>query len=507
MYCQKCGTSNTDDARFCVFCGERLNTDSVKSNENDYVKLSEESESECYEKEKNQILDLINEQTQIFKTADEPTKIMPDESLKSCNQQNGGVEYQQISPAPAPQPKNRFDKKIIAAIVVGVVLVTVLVVGLVVAKVSLSKVKMNDYITEDVISVVEISGYDGYGKVEYDDSKIIDYYGIYEALNGDDFGVSYGSDIFDDTDMTLYQRLQVNEQFDDYTKAFDVTFSQTENLKNGDTVTITIFVDYDYINSYFDFDKTLSGDDDYRIDFTVEGLNPMQDIDPFEMVKSVYYDKAQNTVYYEFEQESKTFGDYTLTAKNNYVKIENSDGYQIAIITYTNDEYSGKGKITVKAVVQPVWNEDLAYYGIDAQAINSAVLEVEPNVISLVCEGDNLSKDDCKALKTVADEKINDYEADFENMYFAYNSDAESNLLMFVYSYTQTSKNWYTNESIEEIKYGFVYFKDVKADSENKISGIGDLYAHCLVGYDSVNDITDTIKNDNGYQLSIVHFN
>lgn len=507
MYCQKCGTLNTEDARFCVNCGNKLNEDINDSNTSNIVDNTQQQDVLNDHDNQTKILNILDEQTRIFDGVSEKSDTESEKEQVSFSQ-TPVMEYQRITPAPAPQTKKPVDKKLLAIIIASVVLAVILIASVVFFLISSSKVNVKNYITDDITNTVSITGYDGYGKITYFDFDIIDYYEIYDDLDGEPFG-DYDDDDYDDIDdfddlddffdFSLYDYTMA----ENFENAFNVQASQETNLKNGDVVTFTITVDYDYINNYFDFDKTLTGESSYTIEFAVDGLSPLEEVDPFVMVKNVYYDKKSDKISLEFEQDKKQFGDIYLVADNyNQVLIYDCYDNKLANIYY----YAGNNddKVILSIEINTYYGYDLTDYGIEADVLELTTKEYEPNIISIVNKGDSLSEDDFNDFKEIADDKIenyidsNNYSSDmkYKSSYFAYDDNNDSNILIFVYSYTYMSTDWFTNETTEETRYGYVYFSNIKSNTDNDVVDMDEVYNNYVTGYDSIDDITDSIKDD-----------
>lgn len=467
MNCPKCGAFNTDDALNCTTCGEVLKTsyegpiETAAPNNTEY----------------------------------QPQPQQPVYQAAPVYQQQGydqfQPQYQTIEPATAPTPK-KDTKKIVAIAVAAVVLIAVIVGGIFIYKYFSSRVNVDDYIGNEN-EVVTFSGYDGYGVVNYANEDVIDFFEIYNDLGGEPFG-DFSS--YDDY-AAMSEKKQ--KQADKFMKAFKVKFDNETELKNGDTVTLTISIDCDRINDNFEFENKLVGNEEYTKELTVSGLKEMQEIDPFELISSVVYD---NTGYspsasLTFSDTEKTYGDFTVKIDNSYgngeILIYDSASNEIAYYYYNVDaeSYSGSGDITVSIDDSnypiPTLNES----GIN---LTTTSKDFTPDTVSYLSKGDNLSESDYNDFKDKADTSAKEYfdgeSPKFKKSYFGYDSSDNDNVIVFVYSYTY--ENW---DGSKETYYGYVDFNDIKVDSKNNIVDADDIYSYRGGSYSSLSDLESAYKD------------
>ena len=180
--------------------------------------------------------------------------------------------------------KNRpvLDKRTIAVAagaLAGLVLLVVLIVSLT------SRVYIGKYIADKISP----EGCDGYAQVSAQD--IVDYDAIISELGRAKYN-SIGDEMLDD--------------------AIDVSIDKSTQLSNGDQINVEISVDYKYVNSY-DFSKKLSGKKTYKRTYTIENLLPAEQMDPFDAIDVVIYDKTQSNYILQFKTDYKRqYGEYTV---------------------------------------------------------------------------------------------------------------------------------------------------------------------------------------------------
>ena len=157
----------------------------------------------------------------------------------------------------------------------------------------------------------EYTGYNGYGTVTFE--------GTYDWI--DDIMDWYGDSI------TAEQRWSSERELKD---VVEFEFEPTEGLSNGDTVTVTAKVGKKAEDYAFVLDGT-------EATFTVEGLEEIEEYDPFADIQVVFEGKAPNG-----------------TAKMN----NNSDDYTISYEMDKSDGLSNGDTVTVKAAPAYGMKED-----------------------------------------------------------------------------------------------------------------------------------------------------
>lgn len=289
------------------------------------------------------------------------------------------------------------------------------------------------------------------------------------------------------------------KQADKFMKAFKVKFDNETELKNGDTLKLTISIDCDRINDTFEFENKLVGNEEYTKELTVSGLKDMQEIDPFELISSVIYD---NTGYspsasFTFSDTEKTYGDFTVKIDDSYgngkITIYDSASNEIVYYYYNVDaeSYSGSGDLTVSIDDSKYPASTLNESGINLTATSK---DFTPNTVSYLSKGDNLSESDYNDFKDKADAYAKEYfdgkSPKFKKSYFGYDSSDNDNVLVFVYSYTY--ENW---DGSKETYYGYVDFNDIKVDSKNNIVNADSIDSYRGGSYSSLSDLESAYKD------------
>lgn len=156
---------------------------------------------------------------------------------------------------------------------------------------------------------VGYTGYDGYGEVESEN-----------FFNYDKFFRSYigGDAAYDD----YYEKL---------TDAIDVDVSQTDDLHNGQKIRVTATIDFDELNEEYPQAKhKQSGEKKYSKTFKVQGLEDVEEFNPFSILDHVYVQGDEHVRYYVTEprislgnyylvQDEDDSGDFNLVDESNNV--------------------------------------------------------------------------------------------------------------------------------------------------------------------------------------------
>lgn len=308
---------------------------------------------------------------------------------------------------------------IIIIIVVCVLVFSALTAGVITLIVKSNQISAKNYINDEI----EITGYNGYGYAYV--SGVFDY----ESLSLD-MGPS-SAYLYDEDPIYDYIYVELDT---------------SENLSNGDTVTATITVDYDYIN-YYKYDKKLVGKEQYTKQYEVKGLDEPTTIDPFEAVINVLNDNFHHDFPYNIDTTfSKTYGDYTLCYDDydGEMKILYSDGSELSNTDFYPDDDESLEIVDGKATISVGWeSDDFIDYGIVI-----APTEKEFTVVDcdLLTKADDLPVEDYNTLKEKANSMLSEEEYDnyeFEGSYFGYrqpyedswSDDYGSNCFYLIYSY------------------------------------------------------------------------
>ncbi|MCR5667361.1 MAG: zinc-ribbon domain-containing protein [Eubacterium sp.] len=229
-FCPNCGKEIPDDSVFCTECGSKLE---------DYVKAPEQEA----------------EQVQGEGTTEEPVQEEPVQAQAPVN------------PATAVQKLKQPLSKKTMLMIGGIVVIAVIVV---IAAVLINKAKHTINL-EDYVEVT-VEGADGYGTatVTFSDDLETKINEVGKEPKGSDNELAQLAELFGES-VTIYEYLCEEE-------AFSYEADVTDSLSNEDEVTVT----FDYDNEIAkEYGITFKGD---SYTYTVEGLEEIKEIDPFENV-------------------------------------------------------------------------------------------------------------------------------------------------------------------------------------------------------------------------------
>ena len=352
-----------------------------------------------------------------------------------------------------------------------------------------SGLNMKNYIKSDVT----FSGYEGYGTIgEYDCVDIFSL--VYDLENSSEEREKFAAE---------YAQVLKEGSGEGYIADYiDVSFDKCEYLKNGDTVTATVKVNYNYIND-MGFAKKLRGEESYTLSYTVSGLESADVFDPFELVSEVIYDRQYGSSYVCLDSSyEKTVGDYSASSSGEEyyanLVITDGEGNTAAEIYYYTDMSSFETDGTVKVSVSCKETQYADDYGF---IITPVEKEIKPTVLSFLTKS-TVTETDYDSLKALADEYTERYDGtEYVKAYFAYNGEDgyKVNSLIFVY----TRDEYYDDERV----YTAVCFDDVKVnEADGSIPDINKL--HLYTGYYSYPYAAQLIEamNEDFSSLAVLNY-
>lgn len=324
-FCGNCGTQLDDDVCFCPNCGTRI--------------------------------DFMPDNSGSAETASE------------MQNQNYGNPNGYPGMNMPPQPKKPVNKKKLG-IIIGAVVAVLLVFVIVFAIVRNVKrtINVNEYIS------VEFTGYDTVGQAE-----------VKFDVDGFDAAVmkAQGKKIKNNPDDYTWNDLVDLMSWEDYALAdsIETELDKSENLSNGDKVTVTIT-----------YDESAAKDAGVKLkvseqSFTVDGLGKLQDVDPFEKLEVSYEGVAPSV---SVVWENNASGDYL-----PYVNFEIEDA---------KDNYDLGDSFTLKVVDDYVENAKFYGYHFTETEKTYTIDAVDQYVTSIA----DLGEDDLAQLKKDAEKVIND---------------------------------------------------------------------------------------------------
>ncbi|MDO4364179.1 MAG: zinc-ribbon domain-containing protein [Clostridia bacterium] len=436
MYCEKCGTLVAENEKFCPKCGASINNQSE-----------------------------INTET----NADIPTKEHQAAAVTQIEEiPSGNVAAKVKKPI-------KINKKLLISVIS---IVCVLIVLISVVSAILGMIRPDSYFADSI----SLDGYNGYTSL--DPSDLYNFDGLMYDLSGKDSTVltekineKYRNDAYDEYGVlgALYE----DEDEDGVLKylkkdAFSIECEPTENLKNGDKVTVTVTIDTDVINS-LGLKKKLKLDDKLTRTYTIENLKETVKLDPMKEVQSVYYDETEQKVKIKLADNlsSESFGNYSanlvdINSNEQGIQLVNNSDEEDSLATLkyfgTAEDYNSTGKVTVNVAQNGYYStiEETAF------AENGIILtnvskEFDVTKISYINDKTNVTVDDYTAIKECGNSSnyFSDGNKTFINLYMCLGNYQANNQFVCVYSYADSYDN--------KIYYSYLPIKGAKADSNGTL--------------------------------------
>ena len=303
-FCSQCGASIEEDAVFCPNCGAKQEQEVSQSTP-------------------------VNESAPVNEGA--PV--------------NNGTPVNPYAPAggaaagaPNQAAKKPLSKNAIIGIVAAVVALAVILVVVLVVRDKKRTVNINEYIS------VEFTGYDTVGKATVE----LDYDGFEAAILK-----AQGKKEYSEKDIENMSLAQLSDALGlgsyELIDSIETSLDKEEDLSNGDEVTVTI--KYDKAKAKKNGVKFKAKD----MKVEVEGLDAVQEVDPFESLEITYSgiapevrvsyknnskDNYVSGLYFEMDTNDNSFdiGDtFTLSLSDSTVEYAKQNGY---IFTETSKEYT-----------------------------------------------------------------------------------------------------------------------------------------------------------------------
>lgn len=302
MFCEKCGTQNADDAKFCENCGNPLSgvvaeSPIVEENPAGAENVPEtENSADTLSQENNNVQAPVEEVVQPEVQNGFDTTAQPDVAATGN---------------PAPAQKKKTPVKLIAGLCAGAVVLIAAIIAIILVVVnSKPTINLNDYVK------VKTNGYDGYGSVEIsiDWDAIEDKYGEDLKFTGDAKD-KYG-DLLELADPIDALKSNIKVGFDDNSK--------TTELKNGDKVKYKWNVNKDaqkFVKCKLEYKNS---------EYTVSGLKAAETFDAFEGV-TVEFSGNANDGYADFSFNGSYIGRYDFDISQTY-GLKNGDVIKVTLV-------------------------------------------------------------------------------------------------------------------------------------------------------------------------------
>lgn len=373
--------------------------------------------------------------------------------------------------------KNKTIKIIVPIALVAVILIAVIII----IAVKSQSVNIADYITDSI----EFSGYDGYGKVETNNSDFINYDQLYI-----DLGIEQNN---------MVSMFGAESVFYDYI-GISTTNGDSQNLKNGDTVTYTFTINYDGINN-LNGKKKLKGDDSITKNYEVSGLSEVTEINPFDAVEKVIVsDKYNyNNVILQIGTKIENYS-ITSTSSIGYAFNVGENKITVNFEAPEIDSINAGDKITLSLAEE-----------LDRYASYGIIFSTDSNEFSVlttkdVTDASQITQTSYEILKTMFDDKAkaqNDGDYSFEKMYFKSTTGkytkTVTNELIGIYRYKSNAIG-----STDE--YVCIYIDSPEITSDGEILKTADVYInknYDLSEYHSVSELEAKLaENEPGIEVT-----
>lgn len=473
MYCEKCGTLIAESEKFCPNCGASINTN-------------------------------INNQSEI--NTENSTDIPPEEPQAVAVTQpaeipNGNVAVKTKKPI-------KINKKLLISVVS---IICALIVLISVVSAIFGMIRPESYFADSI----SLDGYNGYTSL--DPSDLYNFDGLMYDLSGKDstlltekINEKYRNDAYDEYGFlgALYE----DEDEDGVLKylkddAFSIECEPSENLKNGDEVTVTVTIDTDIINS-LGLKKKLKLNDNLTRTYTIENLKETVKLDPMKEVQSVYYDETEQKVKIKLADNlsSESFGNYSanlvdINSNEQGIQLVNNSDKEDLLATLkffgTSEDYNSTGKVTVNVTQNGYYSTiEETVFAENGIILTNVSKEFDATKISYINDKTNVTVDDYTAIKDCGNSS--DYFSDgnktFVNLYMCLGNYQANNQFVCVYSYADSYDN--------KIYYSYLPINGAKADSN------GTLYTDNLSvgwsqsGFTSEKELLESLQ---GYYSTVKH--
>lgn len=435
MFCEKCGTKNADDARFCENCGNPLSKIEAENS----VSTVNPAEAENAPEAENSV--------STANPAEAENAPVVENSVDTTPQAGAAQAGFDAAGNPVPVQKKKAPVKLIAGLCAGAVALIVAIIAIVLVVVnSKPTINLNDYIK------VKTDGYDGYGSasISIDWDAIDEKYGSKLKFTGD------AKDKYGDL-------LDLAEPIDALKSNIKVEFnsdSKTTELKNGDKVKYKLTVNKNaqkFVKCKLEYKNS---------EYTVSGLKAVETFDAFEGV-TVEFSGRSGSGHADFNFDGAKLGRYDFNISQIY-DLKNGDVITVELYNKQAQDYIDNYGMVPEAFEKEFKVEGLEEIITSSSAITSEGLE------QLKKEAEAAIK---KTLDIQLDSSVSYDGLQYEGYIFASND--SSNVVYVIYSADVSSED---NKFNTKKVYYPVCIKDVfetedeyKYSSDISVTGYSDL--------------------------------
>lgn len=345
-----------------------------------------------------------------------------------------------------PADKNKIMIAVIAVLSVIVVAVVIVLIVLLAkgnsGSSSNSGIKSGDCVIDNyIVSELVCEGTNGAASVSQNTENLIDFEKMYTDMRKNS------------EECISYERA-----YEVYLSAIKVDYPNRNDLKNDDSVDVTIRVNYESINAKdYGFGQKLKGDEEVVKTFVIRNLTDKVNIDPYGVIKKISYNQnnSKTTVLYD-EAFEKAVGDYTVeynSSSNSKLSIKNSDDDEVATVSFVVD-YSAGDTAKIEAIVDK--KSDDSNYTVKTDPITKSV--------SITYKKVTAAKKAPVNYKFIDDSgDVSSHWSDYERIKSyctkkrrSVNPDAEFVCSYFVLNYTYLNEKCYDKHAVNGLN--FVYY-------------------------------------------------
>lgn len=435
MYCNHCGKPNEDGTKICTSCGLE-----IQRTEDAVLPRPQPSKTTASKVNLNDIGDKVSAAA---------SKIDTDKIKEKLD----GMDKKKLATYGG-----------IAGGALAVIIAVVVIVSSFTAKISLDK-----YIVDELT----YNGINGYGSVD-SDIELVDW----EALQNDIMKKKIKQSDYDD-----YYYLGSNN-IRDYI-SYECTSENNGTLSNGDDVEFTFTVNKEGIKENKMFAKKISGGEEQKFKFKVEGLTEGTAIDVFDAVECVTIDttsynrteiKLKDNYVKQYENDG-----INVKTEDNYIRVYGDSFQSFTVYVHTVSDNFDETSSTVKLGV----NCDADQYKDYGIVLAQTEADVNVNIISYVRQNTIPADDLAKLTKKVNDTAKDRLDGAAYSMVKAilyYDTDKNDNCLAY---YVKSGNDIY-----------MVYYNYLKQYSDGRIVDIDDVNPQTFMTFFSYKSIAEAEKND-----------
>lgn len=375
--------------------------------------------------------------------------------------------------------KSSLNLKRVIVIISAIVAVVSVIAG---AAIAGSKVSVDNYIVDEIA----FSGFNGYGKIDTYNSKIINYEKLYTDLEIEQ----------SDLASVFGEEAVLGEGFDISNDA------NSGSLKNDDIVKYTITVDYDKINNLGK--KKLKGKEVITKEYRVSGLKEATNINPFDAIEKVIVSYKYNSYHVNLQFNSK-IDNFDVLCESyyslgyNFMVGEDKIGVGFDVPSIAN--INAGDKITITLSQKPDY---YSKYGIIFTSTSQEFSVLTAEALTSASNINQSSYNKAKALFEKETKSNSNGEYTFADMFFYSEignyTKTVTNEIIAVYKFKSNSVG-----SEDEYVYYYINSPEISSDGELVTSNVTVNHGSLSNSYHSQNELETALAKD-GYGVTVNAF-